>query len=144
MTLCDNLLWTGLCLLHKHLLRDVLRNRCLSNIKLLKILAKSLKYTSKEIFMPTTCNLTKKTGRLMNKKSIKLSKFVIVPNIISKFVGGCFLYWIKIADNMNEKNSSYMNKNNSNKTTDFNQWLGWNFKENISYRANSLNTFLKQ
>ena len=26
MTLCDILLWAGLCLLHKHLLRDVLQN----------------------------------------------------------------------------------------------------------------------
>ena len=33
MNLCDILLWTGLCLLHKHLLRDVLQNRCFSNIK---------------------------------------------------------------------------------------------------------------
>ena len=44
-----------------------------------------------------------KTGVLINKKSIKLSKSNEVPNIKSKVIGGCFLYWIKIADNMNEK-----------------------------------------
>ena len=52
---------------------------------------------------PTTCNFTEKTGGLIEKKSIKLSTFEEVPSIVSKVIGGCLLYWIKIADNMNEK-----------------------------------------
>lgn len=35
-------------------------------------------------------------------------------------VGGCFLYWIKIADCMSEKNSRYMNENISKIIFDFN------------------------
>ena len=42
-------------------------------------------------------------GGLINKKTIKLSKFDKVPDIISKVAGGCFLSLIKIADNMNKK-----------------------------------------
>ena len=42
-------------------------------------------------------------GCKLNKKSIKLSKFDKVPNIMSKVVGDCFLCWIKIANNLNEK-----------------------------------------
>ena len=53
---------------------------------------------------PTTCDFTKKTGGLITEESIKLSKFDEVPNTMSKVKGGCFLYWIKIGDNMNENN----------------------------------------
>lgn len=73
--------------------------------------------------MWATCNFTKKTkfplfppnsmlerlspsgggGGLINKKTIKLSKFDKVLDIISKVAGGCFLSLIKIADNMNKK-----------------------------------------
>ena len=147
MTLCDILLWTDLCLLHKHLLRDVLGNMFFQQ-QVIENFSKTLKiYLWRNPFLgcrTTIYNFTKKTGRLINKKSIKLCKFDRVPNIMSKVIGGCFLYWIKTADNMNEKNSRYMNKNTSKIIFDFNQWLSWNFKENSSYRANSLNTFLKQ
>ena len=127
-----------------------------TSFKLQKIFSKILKiYLSKNPFLgcrPTTCNFTKKTregggwggGGVINKKSIKFSEFDKVPNIVSKVICGCFFYWIKKAGNMNEKNSRYMNKNTSKRAFNFNQWLGWNFKENSSYRANSLNTFLKQ
>ena len=39
-----------------------------------------------------------------------MSKFDEVPNIMSKVVGGCFLYWIKIADNMSEKTADIWTK----------------------------------
>ena len=69
-----------------------------------------------------------------------MSKFDDVPNIMSKVIGGCFLYWIKIADNMNEKNSRYMNKDTSKTIFDFIQRSDWNFNENSSYGANSFET----
>ena len=106
MTLCDILLWTDLCLLHKHLLRDVLGNMFFQQ-QVIKNFSKTLKiYLWRNPFLgcrTTIYNFTKKTGGLINKKSIKLCKFDRVPNIMSKVIGGCFLYWIKIADNMNEK-----------------------------------------
>ena len=74
---------------------------------------------------------------LTNKKSIKLFKFDEILNIMCKIVCGCFLYWIKIVDNMSEKNSRYMSDNTSKTIFDFNQWLGWNFQEFSSYRANA-------
>ena len=40
---------------------------------------------------------------LTNKKSIKLFIFDEILNIMCKIVCGCFLYWIKIVDNMSEK-----------------------------------------
>ena len=50
-----------------------------------------------------------------------MSKLDEVPKIMSKVIGGCFLYWITIADNKNKKNIRYMNKNFSKTTFDFNQ-----------------------
>ena len=46
----------------------------------------------------------------INKKSIKLSKLDEVQNIIFKVLGGCFLYRIKIADNMSEKTADKRTK----------------------------------
>ena len=66
-------------------------------------------------------------GRLINKKSIRLSKFNEVLNIMSKIISGCFLYWIKIADNMNEKKQQIYEEKHLQEIFDFNQWLGWNF-----------------
>ena len=104
----------------------------------MKISAKSLKYTCEEIH----CNFSKKNWGV-NKKSINLSKSDEVPNIKSKVIGGCFLYWIKIADNMNEKKADIWIKAPPT-IFDFNQRLGWSFEENSSYKANLSNIFIQQ
>ena len=57
--------------------------------------------------MSTTCNFTKKTEGIINKKFINLAKFDEVSSIMSKDIDDCFLYLIKIADIMNEKNQQF-------------------------------------